>query len=332
MPSQPLSLESFPGRQHSLEASYANCREVMRRHSKSFYFAARLLPSGKRRAAQALYGFFRELDDLVDCRGIEISAAQAHARLAAWKDWLVGGCPRLNDHPLAPALVDTLERFQVPRNYLLQLADGIEADLGDVRYETFAELTGYCFNVASTVGLTLCAVLGTSSEQAPARAAELGVAMQLTNILRDVAEDHRLGRVYLPREDMARAGYSMEKLALGTVDASFCRLMAELIARARLYYDCGLSGVEMLDGDSRFAIAVAGRSYAAILNKIEQRGYDVFSGRAHVSFREKLGLAAALLVHVDRLPAHAESLPPHWPSGTTLLAGMTGANYRPDVP
>lgn len=321
MPSQRPSPERFGDR---LEASYVYCRAVMEAHSRSFTFATRLLPAAKRRAAYALYGFFRALDDLVDKRGVEISEAQARAELESWKAWLNGGCHWLDDHPLAPALSDTLERYAVPRAYLLQLANGVEADLGEVCYETFAELAAYCFNVASTVGLTLCAVLGAQGEEAPARAAELGVAMQLTNILRDVGDDFQLGRVYLPLEDMERAGYSKERLAAGCVDESFRALMAELITRARLYYAGGLSGVRLLSRDSRFAIAVAGRAYAGILDKIEARDYDVFSGRAHVSFREKLLLAGGLLLRADRLPSGPQPLPAGWPTGTTLLTQALG--------
>lgn len=317
----PLSRLSAPSRESlALEASFQHCRGIMRGHSKSFYFAARLLPAPKRRAAQALYGFFRTLDDVVDRRGVDAGEAEARAMLDAWRGWLRGSNAELEAHPLTPALIHTLDRYRVPRAYLLQLVDGVEADLGSVRYETFAELTTYCFSVASTVGLTLCAVLGCQGEDAPARAAELGVAMQLTNILRDVAEDHALGRVYLPEQEMARAGYSAEKLARGVVDESFRTLMQDLIARARLYYARGLAGVRLLSPDSRFAIAVAGRSYAAILTKIEALDYDVFSERAHVSLREKLGLAAGYLMSPRRRTASLEALPAGWPSGDALLA------------
>jgi phytoene synthase len=308
----------------SLEASFEYCRGVMRRHSKSFSFAARLLPAPKRRAAQALYGFFRTLDDIVDQRGVGIGDEQARAELHAWRRWIDGRNDALDAHPLVPALVDTLDRYRVPRQYLLQLLDGVEADLGPVRYESFAQLTAYCFNVASTVGLTLCAVLGYTDETAPARAAELGVAMQLTNILRDVGEDLQLGRIYLPAEEMRRAGYDAERLERAVVDQRFRELMQDLIARTRLYYVRGMAGIGLLSPDSRFAIAVAARSYAAILTRIEALDYDVFSQRAHVGFGGKFGLAARQLALGGRYRSAFAPLPVGWPSGDTLLAAAYG--------
>jgi phytoene synthase len=281
--------------------------ELLPRKARTFALAARFLPAPQRQATIVLYAFCRYMDDLVDEPAAGLTPREIRAHLTAWRRWLNAG-PGTSRSPepaaLGNALRDVIAEYTLPTVYLTQLIDGIESDLDTVRMPGVPALERYCFLVAGTVGLAMCHVLGTRQPDALAAAAELGIAMQLTNILRDLGADLRSGRCYLPADELARFGYShtqLQRLAIqGRPDAQFRALMRFQIERARGYYARGLAGVWLLPPEARPAILVAGRLYRAILDTIEASGYDVLQRRAVVSRRIKVyeSLVALLLVRL----------------------------------
>jgi phytoene synthase len=246
---------------------------------------------------EALYAFCRTVDDLAD----EYPLAVGGPLLDAWWRWvdgLRGGAagpapapapdrPADENAVLAAALRDVVERFGVPPAYLRLLVEGVRSDTERAAIASFPELRDYCYRVAGTVGLAMCHVLGAATPEAFERAERLGIAMQLTNILRDVGEDLQKGRVYLPADDLRRFAGSEQALAARHVSPAFVDLMRYQVARARTYYDAGMPGVFLLPPESRLPILIAGRLYRAILGRIETQGYDVFSRRAATSGRQK---------------------------------------------
>jgi 15-cis-phytoene synthase len=267
-----------------LDAAYHQCETITSLHSRTFFLASGLLPEPKRRAARALYAFCRVTDDLVDQN---TSSQQRLKALQEWQRRVMQSHPPSNDL-VALAWADTCARFSIPRGYAEQLINGVARDLTQVRYQTFAELAEYAYGVASTVGLMAMHITGFAGEQALPYAVKLGVALQITNILRDVAEDWRAGRLYLPLEELALFGLTEDDLAQGVVDNRWRRFMKHQIDRNRYLYEESWPGIAMLDPDGRFAIGAAAELYRAILQDIEDHDYDVFSRRAHVSLVGKV--------------------------------------------
>lgn len=290
---------------------------LLAERARTFSFAARLLPAAVRQDVVVLYAFFRHLDDLADEPGAG-SVDEVRERFRSWRRWLLGGALPAGDEVLARAYRDVAERYAIPNTYAFGMLDGLESDLGPRRVEDFEELRLYCLRVAGTVGLAMCHILGTTAPAALAAAADLGIAMQLTNILRDVGGDLDRDRVYLPADEIARHQYSAERLASahrarGAADAQFQALMREQVLRARAYYDRGLSGVWMLPGDVRASMLVAGRLYRGILDVIEDRQYDVLRRRAATSRVRKMreagiSLSLNLLWGEDRRARHRPQL------------------------
>ena len=286
--------------------SLAHCERIIRRHARSFYFAARFLPPATRRDVFALYAFYRTVDDLVDCRPPGCSPAMVVEELNTWRQCIHSRTPRQGFHPVFPALRAVTEKYAIPRRYLLEVLDGVEHDLYPSHFHTFDELRHYCYQVAGSVGLVMAHVLGAAGDTALDRACTLGIAMQLTNVLRDVGEDLERGLIYLPAEEMSRFGYSAERLATRRVDADFVSLMRMQIARAREYYRGGLEGIGLLPRGARFPILLAARMYGGIMRQIERSGYDVFRARAHTGLPEKLWLAGQSY-HDLKWPARTNS-------------------------
>lgn len=264
-----------------LDQAYSHCESLTAFHSRSFHMASGLMKPEERRAARALYAFCRTTDDIVDESGDE-----AEALLLTWRERSLSWRPPCQDL-VAVAWADARAKYSIPQRYAEQLIDGVARDMVQNRYQTFEELTTYCYGVASTVGLMSMHITGFESEDAVRYAIKLGVALQLTNILRDVAEDWERGRVYLPQEELAAFGLSDTDIAAGVnenvYDDRWREFMKFQIARARQIYDEAWSGISMLNAQGRFAIAAAATFYRGILNDIEVHDYDVFSRRAHVS-------------------------------------------------
>ena len=265
------------------DEAYAYCAQVTRASSRTFYLASRLLPGRKRRAARALYAFCRATDDMIDQAA---HAGDARRLLDDWRE-RVARPPNPYD-PIPLAWADTKARYRIPRGYEAQLIEGIARDLRQRRYATFAELAEYCYGVASTVGLMVMHIVDFRSEDALPYAVRLGIALQLTNILRDVAVDWRVGRLYLPLDELAAFGVCEADVAGGVVDERWRAFMRYQIARARALYAEAEPGIALLNAEGRFAIGAAASLYRAILEDIEAHDYDVFRRRAHIGGWGKL--------------------------------------------
>ena len=269
------------GREH-LKQAYKHCANITKQHSRTFYMASGLLPKKERQAARALYAFCRISDDLVD-----IETENQHQRILQWRQ------ESLANHPptynlVALAWADTRANFNIPRRYAEQLLDGVTSDLMHTRYQTFGELAQYCYGVASTVGLMAMHIVGYEGAKAIPYAIKLGVALQLTNILRDVQEDWENGRLYLPLEELHLFNLGETDIADGQLDHRWRAFMRFQIRRARQLYAEALPGIALLGKNGRFAIAAAAELYRAILEDVEEHHYDVFSRRAFTTKREKL--------------------------------------------
>ncbi|GIK29184.1 MAG: squalene/phytoene synthase family protein [Anaerolineae bacterium] len=270
-----------------LSSAYAYCAAVTRQHSRTFYLASALLPSEKRRAARALYAFCRVTDNIVD-----YPQGDPAANLETWRARLNASTGVAN--PVIVAWTDARTRFGIPSGYGDQLIDGVKRDLTQNRYQTFSEVAEYAYGVASTVGLMSMHITGFSGEEAIPYAVRLGVALQITNILRDVAEDWKAGRVYLPQDELTDFGLTDADIATGRVTDRWRRFMRFQIRRNRALYTDSWRGIALLDPDGRLAITAAGKLYDAILTDIERHDYDVFGRRAHVRLTGKLSRLPAI--------------------------------------
>ena len=278
--------------QSPLEARGARlCRRITRHYAKTFYFASACLPRATRGHAYAVYGFCRWADNGVDDARDRAEAALRLAEARAALDLAYG-----DRRDIAPGLLAfrrTVRARGIPRPLFDDLLDGMAMDLDIPRYPDFAALDLYCYRVAGVVGLMMTHVLGFTSDRCIPNALALGTAMQLTNILRDVAEDFALGRVYLPQDELARFGVTEQDLAQGRLTESCQELIRFQIDRARRYYAQAEGGIPLLDGDAaRLTVRVMGRAYAGILAAIERQGLDVFRERARVSTQRKLATLA----------------------------------------
>ena len=265
-----------------LQRAYAHCDSITAQHSRSFNLASSLLPAVKRRAVRALYAFCRVTDDIVDCPD-----CNAEHDLMAWRHVALSLEPP-SDNLVAVAWADARLRYHIPQRYAEQLIDGVARDLYQKRYATFDELAAYAYGVASTVGLMSMHIIGFTTADAIPFAIKLGVALQMTNILRDVGEDFRAGRIYLPADELASFDLSEAAVAHGRVDDRWRAFMRFQIERNRRLYAEAWPGIRLLNTDGRFAIAAAGGLYRGILRDIEAHDYDVFNHRARVSAPRKL--------------------------------------------
>ncbi len=265
-------------------------RRVLAEHGRTFAFAARLLPVRVRPAVTALYAFCRHLDDLVDEGG-----AYEHRIAAAWRQWLAGDGPA-PDHDFGAAIGALLADVPGLRDVLVELADALLADARPRHLEDEAELDAFCRGVAGTVGVAMALLLGVREPPALAAADALGRAMQRTNILRDIAEDLRRGRCYLPQTTLASYGLSPADLApdrlRGVRRASFEALLGTEAAKARELYRRGLRGIAYLPPDCRFGITAAAYAYRGILDEVERLGATCLERRASTSAAQKLRYAA----------------------------------------
>lgn len=280
-----------------LQKAYKYCESVTKTHAKTFYFAAKFLPPKKRKPIYAVYALCRHVDDAVDEAEVE-SAAQAIKIVDVWKarlDEVYQGDLRAAHDSNAEkqnlvlfAWKDLLKTYDIRQNLPLELMRGVLQDTHTKRYETFDELYIYCWRVASTVGLMSSEIFGYEKPETLEYAEALGIAMQLTNILRDIKEDAAMNRIYLPQEDLRRFNVSERQIFDGEINSDFIELVKFQIARAREYYDKSYKGIALLDADARFTVLLALRIYSRILTEIERQNYDVFQKRAHTNFRQKI--------------------------------------------
>jgi phytoene synthase len=272
-----------------VEIGYQESRDITRREAKNFYYAFLTLPQERRRAIYVAYAFCRYCDDAVDtAESVDQKMATLESLHASLNDAYTG---RTSD-PLFLALADVADRHDIPEEYFKQVIHGVESDLTKVRYQDFEELRSYCYQVASVVGLICLQIFGYKDDSAREHAIDLGLAMQLTNIARDIQEDLGLGRIYLPQDEIARFGYSEEALEAGIVNESFIDLMRFQAQRARGYFDSGFKLLPYLSPRSRACPAVMGQLYSKVLQRIEEAEFDVFQHRISLSKTEKLRVTA----------------------------------------
>jgi phytoene synthase len=282
-----------------LDTAYSVTEDVIREYSKSFYLATSFLPERDRRAIRALYGFCRATDNLVD----DPQAIQL-TDLATWRNYVYNP-PSDWEHAVLVAWKDARERYRVPTRYGDELIEGCEMDLIRSRYDTFEQLERYCYCVASTVGLMSMHIFGTATgvdyADAEPYAIKLGIALQLTNILRDVGEDAQRVRIYLPREDMDRFHVSEADVLNGCLDDNMRALLRFEIERTHRLYEEAWPGIGFLARKARFSVAVACDVYRGILGKINQNEYNVFTRRAYLTKGEKLRRLPRIWLQTSRL-------------------------------
>ena len=280
------------------QLAFISVESVIRQHSRSFFFATGLLPSLKRRAIRSLYAFCRATDDLVDREGATLDD------VAAWRRE-VRKPLHLQTNPMLKTWQLTREAFQADPIYEDELIDGVAQDIAVKTYETWDELAQYCYQVASTVGLLSTPIIGLTDgatfEQSKPYAIKLGIALQLTNILRDVGEDLQNGRIYLPKEDLRKFNLTLDDIHQQTVDQRFISLMKFEIHRARTLFEEALPGIALLHPSGRLAVGAAALVYQAILDEIEAIGYQVYNHRAYTSTWRKVRMLPGILWKINRL-------------------------------
>ncbi|MBA3631255.1 MAG: phytoene/squalene synthase family protein [Acidobacteria bacterium] len=293
-----------------IKRAYDYCESITKEHAKSFYFAAKFLPKNKQKPIYALYAFCRQIDDEVDEAEIS-SGKEAIKAVENWKRKLGeiffnaktnqlritnyelreksnSQLTTHNSQLILTAWQDLLKTYNIRQESALDLMKGVLQDTHINRYETFDELYIYCYRVASTVGLMSSEIFGYSDKKTLKYAESLGIAMQLTNILRDVKEDAAMNRIYLPQEDLQKFSVSEKQIFAGELNKNFVELMKFEIERARNYYAEAEKGISLLEKDTRFTILLATRLYAKILDEIKKQNYNVFTKRAHTSKRQKI--------------------------------------------
>lgn len=289
----------------TLTQAWNDIDAIIRTNSKTFYVATNLLPKKQRDAIRALYAFCRATDDLVDRENATVDM------LEAWRTEVQRPASQ-QTNPVLACWASVREQYAIDSRYEQELIDGVKMDLQFHPYPTWSTLETYCYHVASTVGLLSMPIIGqahnTRFEQAAPYAIRLGIALQLTNILRDVGEDVRHGRVYLPIEDLQRFGLTIEDIRHHVYDERFIALMKFEIARARQLYLEALPGICLLSPSARPAVGAAALLYRAILDEIEAIDYQVYERRAHTTAWRKIALLPVIFWTILRLrrPSLAE--------------------------
>lgn len=264
------------------------CAQKVARSGSSFYYSFRLLPSERRAGISALYAYCREVDDIVD----EVSDPDvARVKLAWWRtqiDAIYAGTPQ---HPVAVALNDAVARYGLQQAHLQTVIDGMQMDLDQVRYVDFAELETYCDRVAGVVGLMSAEIFGYEDPATRDYARKLGIAFQLTNIIRDVGEDARRGRIYLPQDDLARFGVAPSDVLRAQASPAFVELMRFEAERASTWYDAALAALPARDRRAQRAGLAMAAIYRTLLDEIARDGYRVLDRRIALTPLRKLWIA-----------------------------------------
>lgn len=264
------------------------CQEKAAKSGSSFYYAFRFLPEDQRRAIIALYAFCREVDDIVDdCN----DAAVARRKLAWWREEIATTYDGTPSHPVAQALAGPVRRYNLPLEYFREIIDGMEMDLDYDAYPTFKELSLYCYRVASAVGLLSAEIFGYQDRRTLRYAHDLGLAFQLTNIIRDVREDARRGRVYIPQDELQRVGLSHDDLLHGVGSERLRRLLELQTRRAREYYAKAMAQLPDVDRYRQRSGLIMASIYLATLDEIEKDGFRVLEHRVKLTPLRKLWIA-----------------------------------------
>ena len=280
----------------SLAESYELCRRTQRAHSKTYYFSTRLFPPEVRPHVHALYAFMRYADEIVDNPGATSLDEQLSALEAFEEETLAAVAGERVPNPVLRAYANTVRVRGIDPEDIAAFMNSMKMDTHVFRYPTYEDLAEYTYGSAAVVGLMMCRAVGVADERAEEHAETLGVAMQLTNFLRDIKEDWARGRVYVPLEDLERFGYAQEDLGKDVVDERFVEMMRFEIGRTRRLYASADEGMGYIPRGRRYPVVVARELYAAILDRIEAQGYDVYTRRAETSRPGKLKVAARCAV------------------------------------
>jgi len=264
-------------------------KQIAKKSNSSFYYAFKLLPQEKRDAMNTVYAFCRETDDIVDDVGSSLDVK--HEKLRKWRIEFEKAFQGHSEYSLLNKLGTTISRFNIPLDPFFELIRGMEMDLQKNRYLTFDDLSLYCYRVASTVGLMCIEIFGYKHKSTKEYAINLGIAFQLTNILRDIKKDADEGRIYLPQEDLAQFNYSEKALMNKTYNVNFQELMKYETQRVQHYFDKANQILQLDDKPSLFAARAMQHIYARMLDKIVSADYNVYEKNISVSFFEKLGLS-----------------------------------------
>ena len=274
-----------------LELAYSHCRRVAKENARNFYYTFRPLPADKRNAIYAVYAYCRLCDDIADG---DLPVEDKYRGFAEVRRNLQSSTTAGEDAPMYLALRHAAETFGIPYSYLDEILQGVEMDMVKTRFADFDELREYCYKVASVVGLVCIRIFGYTAPEAEEYAVDMGIALQLTNILRDVKEDAERDRIYIPQDEMARFGYTEGELERGAMTDGFRALMAHQAQRAQGYYDRSRALFPLIAADARACPELMHATYSGILRRIERADYDVFSRRIGLSGGAKLTLLARL--------------------------------------
>ena len=291
----------------TLSAAYERCRQLHARHGRTYYLATLLLPRWKRRHVHALYGFTRYADEIVDDLDSTLDGAGQAAALRAWGERFFAGLRGAPcDDPVLPAVLHTVRAFDLDVADFEKFLDSMAMDLDTDGYRTYHDLLGYMEGSAAVIGTMMAPILESADPPAAREhARQLGLAFQLTNFIRDVAEDSERGRVYLPAADLERFGVRRADLAAAQATPAVAELLAFEVERARAHYRAARPGIELLAPSSRPCIRVAFELYGGILDEVERAGYQVLDRRVRVPRHRRLGVAGRHWV-AARTAARAE--------------------------
>lgn len=277
-----------------LDIAYKHCRNITKTFAKTFYFTSFFLPEEKRNSSYAVYAFCRYMDDLVDRRDVIQSkeASEKEIIIRAINTWKNDLRSVYNgdfiDNPIMIAWKDTLSKYDIPEKYPNELIDGVNMDLTVKRYDNFESLRKYCYKVASVVGLMSIQIFGYTGADAFKYAIDMGIAMQLTNILRDIKEDAQKNRIYIPSNELEEFGYSEEDLMNFKINDNFKKLMKFQIERAEEFYSQADEGIKLIEKDSRLTVGLMSKNYHKILQEIKANNFDVYSKRNYVPLYKKI--------------------------------------------
>ena len=286
----------------ALQASYAECKRLNSLHGKTYYLATLLLPERKRPYFHALYGFARYADEIVDDLASTLSPQEKADALRTWSSGVLADLKsgRSSDH-IGRALVDTVQTFNIPHQHFVDFLHSMEMDLTITQYQTFNDLHEYVYGSAAVIGLEMVPILGYSDERAFDAAQKLGIAFQLANFIRDVAEDLDRGRVYLPLQELAEHGVNREVLEKRELTPAIIAALKFQIARVRSLQAEANEGIKYLDKESRPCIRAASELYCGIVDEVEAIGYDIFNKRAKTSTARRAKVAG--LAYVQAIAA-----------------------------
>jgi len=285
-----LSVDFKEIKEDYLVLSFNYCHEIIKYHSKTFSLAATLLDSDRRNAIAALYSFCRITDDIIDKE-----LKDRDVLLALWKKNITSHLPNISN-PIQLAWLHTRTKYSIPSEYMEQLIAGVKMDVEKRRYRTFEDLIEYCYHVASTVGLMSMHIVGFLDKKAIPYAIQMGVALQLTNIIRDVGEDYVMGRIYIPQEDLDRFSITENHFKNKIIDESWKKMISFQIERARHHFRESRKGLSYLEPKGKWSISAAATLYEEILKMVERNNYDNLNHRAFVSKKRKLFLLSKMMV------------------------------------